>query len=119
GQPWLVNALAYQACFRDVTDRTQPISLEVMERSRNTLILRQDTHLDVLINRLKEPRVRTIIDAIISSKNYLIGATSDDIKYAEDLGLIRKSEKDFLIANPIYQEILPRALTAILQRNLH
>ena len=26
GQPWLVNALAYQACFRDITDRTQPIT---------------------------------------------------------------------------------------------
>ena len=23
GQPWLVNALAYQGCFRDVTDRAQ------------------------------------------------------------------------------------------------
>ncbi|MBM3893899.1 AAA family ATPase, partial [Candidatus Dependentiae bacterium] len=40
GQPWLVNALAYQACFRDVVDRSQPITLEVMERSRETLVLR-------------------------------------------------------------------------------
>ena len=38
GQPWLVNALAYQAGFRDVTDRTQPISLEVMQRAKETLV---------------------------------------------------------------------------------
>ena len=47
GQPWLVNALAYQACFRDVTDRSQPITKEVIERSKETLIRRRDTHIDV------------------------------------------------------------------------
>src|SRR5262249_1015095 len=58
GQPWLVNALAYQACFRDVLDRSRPITKEVIERSKETLILRRDTHIDVLVDRLGEPRVR-------------------------------------------------------------
>ncbi|MEP6802903.1 MAG: ATP-binding protein, partial [Flavobacterium sp.] len=39
GQPWLVNALAYQACFRDVTDRTQAITKEIIERAKDVLIL--------------------------------------------------------------------------------
>ncbi|MEI6791063.1 MAG: AAA-like domain-containing protein, partial [Myxococcaceae bacterium] len=65
GQPWLVNAMAYQACFEDIKDRTQPITKEVFERARDTLIARRDTHLDVLIDRLKEPRVHRVISAIL------------------------------------------------------
>ena len=34
GQPWLVNALAYQACFRDVQDRSEIITKEVLEKAR-------------------------------------------------------------------------------------
>lgn len=57
GQPWLVNALAYQSCFRDVTDRSIKITKEALERATDQLILRRDTHLDVLLDRLKEERV--------------------------------------------------------------
>src|SRR5579871_6464184 len=63
GQPWLVNALAYQACFKDITDRTHIITKEIIDRAKEELILRRDTHIDVLVNRLEEPRVRNIIDA--------------------------------------------------------
>src|SRR5436190_12177134 len=66
GQPWLVNALAYQACFRDITDRSKIITKEIIEQAKETLILRRDTHIDVLVDRLAEPRVRNIIDAIIA-----------------------------------------------------
>lgn len=47
GQPWLTNAIAYQACFRDVLDRSITITKEILEKARETLIKRQDTHLDV------------------------------------------------------------------------
>lgn len=65
GQPWLVNALADQATTREVPDRSNPIDKEAMVRARDALILRHDTHLDVLIDRLKEERIANIIDAII------------------------------------------------------
>ena len=60
GQPWLVNALGHQACFKDVTDRSKSITKEIIDRARETLILRCDTDIDVLMNRLKEPRVHAI-----------------------------------------------------------
>lgn len=112
GQPWLVNALAYQSCFRDVTDRSQPITKEVMERAKEQLILRQDTHINALVDRLNEPRVRNIIDAIISGTEpaYL---NPDDLQYVRDLGLLK--EDSWEIANPIYQQVIPRALTAMIQ----
>ncbi len=116
GQPWLVNALAYQACFRDVTDRSQPITKEVIERAKEILIKRCDTHIDQLIHKLQEPRVRTIIDAIIGAQSDLTTFPFDDVQYVRDLGLIKPNSFD--IANPIYQEIIPRALAQTTQERI-
>ncbi|MFM7191706.1 MAG: ATP-binding protein, partial [Microcystaceae cyanobacterium] len=60
GQPWLVNALARQATEFLVTDRTQPITREIIDQAKEILIQRQDTHLDSLAERLREERVKTI-----------------------------------------------------------
>jgi hypothetical protein len=118
GQPWLVNALAYQACFKDVTDRTKIITKEIIERAKETLIVQQDTHLDVLIARLNEQRVYAVIDAIISGASENPQFTDDDVKYVVDLGLVKRDAKNIWISNPIYQEILPRALSANFQGKL-
>ncbi|MES2198770.1 MAG: AAA-like domain-containing protein [Chlamydiota bacterium] len=115
GQPWLVNALAYQACFRDVKDRSTPITKEVMEKAREALIKRCDTHMDALLDRLNEPRVRGIIDILLSSSEGP-GFAPDDLQYVRDLGLI--SKKEICIANPIYQEIIPRTLAHTKQEEI-
>lgn len=114
GQPWLVNALAHEACHRDVLDRTQPITKETIEKAKEQLIIRQDTHIDSLLDKLNEERVLGIIDAIISGKSEISTFDVDDVRYVYDLGLIKKDR--FEIANPIYQEIIPRALTSLLQK---
>ncbi|MBM3199147.1 MAG: ATP-binding protein, partial [Chlamydiae bacterium] len=115
GQPWLVNALAYQACFRDVEDRSIPITKEILEQAKESLIKRCDTHLDVLLDRLQEPRVRNIIDAIFSGNEGSL-FPPDDLLYVRDLGLVRKDR--ISIANPIYQEIIPRALAHTKQEEI-
>ena len=115
GQPWLVNALAYQACFRDVEDRSIPITKELMEQAREALIKRCDTHMDALLDRLSELRVRNIIDILLSSSDGP-GFDPDDLQYVRDLGLI--SRKEICIANPIYQEIIPRALAYTRQEEI-
>jgi hypothetical protein len=111
GQPWLVNALAYQACYRDVDDPTKPITKEVIERAKEAIIKRRDTHLDSLIDKLKEPRVRPIIEAIITGETDPGNIQPDDLQYVRDLGLVRSDVLD--IANPIYREIIPRELTSV------
>lgn len=117
GQPWLVNALAQEACFEMQTDRTKPITKDIIERAKEILIRRRDTHIDVLIDRLQEPRVYNIIDAIITG-NIKTSAElkQDDIQYARDLGLIKL--KGLEIANPIYQEVIPRELTYAKQEEM-
>lgn len=116
GQPWLVNALAYQAAFADVMDRSIPITKEVIEKAKNTLIKRRDTHLDSLVDKLRESRVRPIIDAVINGDTDTVDFDSDAVQYVRDLGLIKLTCME--IANPIYQEIIPRELTSILSEGL-
>ena len=92
GQPWLVNALAYEACFEMNTgrDRTQLITLELMKTARERLIQRRDTHLDQLLNKLQEPRVHRIISQILNSDVEVEQYPTDEVQYVEDLGLIKR-----------------------------
>ncbi len=104
GQPWLINALAYQACYRDDNDPHQSITKEMINIAKEAIIKRRDTHLDSLIDKLHEPRVRPIIEAIITGETNPGTIQQDDLQYVRDLGLVRLDKLD--IANPIYREII-------------
>ncbi|MGH6630246.1 MAG: hypothetical protein ACREB3_10995, partial [Burkholderiales bacterium] len=112
GQPWLVNALAYDVCFRrpEGKDRSRPITVELIEQSKETLILRRDTHLHQLAERLKEDRVRRVIEPILMSGLETEKIPPDDIQYVRDLGLIGLGQP-LAISNAIYREVIPRELT--------
>jgi len=120
GQPWLVNALAYEACFdrRAGRDRSRPITAALIDQAKETLILNRVTHLDQLADKLREPRVRRVIEPMLAG-TALDQASEDDIAYLIDLGLCRMAPgKGLTIANPIYREVLPRALTFTPQASL-
>ncbi len=112
GQPWLVNALAYQTCFRDEEgkNRENPITVEMMEKAKNTLIIRRDTHLDQLVDKLKEDRVKRIIEPMLQGIQLPNDVYNDDIEYCQDLGLIKRKSNGLNISNDIYREIIPRVL---------
>jgi hypothetical protein len=113
GQPWLVNALAKEAVEELVVDRTQPITPEVLDAAKEELIRRQDTHLDSLAERLRETRVRRIIEPILAGEA-LPAVPEDDLRYVLDLGLVRRSSLGGLVvANPIYREVIPHSLISV------
>ncbi len=120
GQPWLVNALAYAACFGSKTgrDRSQPITDTQILAAKEQLILDRVTHLDQLADKLREPRVRRVVEPILRGDELDEAATRDDIQYVVDLGLVRRGSEGPQIANPIYREVVPRELTLITQMNL-
>lgn len=121
GQPWLVNALGYEACFRNRAgrDRIQPITQEAIEQAREQLILRRETHLDQLVDKLQEARVQRVIEPLLAG-DVLAGALdTDDVAYAVDLGLIKQERNGALrLANPLYQEVIPRELTWDIQSGM-
>jgi hypothetical protein len=110
GQPWLVNALARQLTEVLVEDRARPITTAHVDDAKEILIRRQDTHLDSLIERLREPRVRAIMEPMLAGDT-LGDIPEDDRRFAVDLGLLRRSESGGLeVANPIYREVIVRTL---------
>lgn len=111
GQPWLVNALAYETCFKLKAgrDRTQPITVELIEQARENLIQRRETHLDQLADKLQEPRVQRVISRLLSGETPDDTIPTDDLLYVQDLGLVTLWPQ-LAIANAIYQEVIPREL---------
>ena len=68
GQPWLVNALAYHACFerREGRDRARPIDADLIDQAKEYLIVNRVTHLDQLADKLRETRVRRVIEPMLA-----------------------------------------------------
>jgi hypothetical protein len=120
GQPWLVNALARQVTFKMLPgrDRKNPITLDMIEEAADQLIISRATHLDQLADKLREPRVRSVLEAIIAGENWTNEPAPDDIQYVIDLGLLRKEDGDYVISNGIYREVIPRELSWVTQVNL-
>ena len=114
GQPWLVNALAYETTFtmRAGRDRSRPITAEMIQQAKENLILRRETHLDQLTDKLKEERVRRVVEPILQGEAVERDFRPDDVQYLVDMGLVRQERAGLLqIANPIYAEIIPRELS--------
>jgi hypothetical protein len=111
GQPWLVNALARQLTEEIAPEPEITITPIMVEEAKEILIRRQDTHLDSLAERLREDRIKVIIEPMLAGLE--LGAIpNEDIQFVQDLGLCRMDPLGGLtIANPIYREVLPRVLT--------
>lgn len=115
GQPWLVNALA-KLCVEEIEeDLAKPILPEHVLEAKETLILRRQTHLGSLAERLREPRVRHVIEPLLAGLPP-DDIPRDDIDFVLDLGLVTRENRSTLqIANPIYKEVIPRELASTAQ----
>jgi hypothetical protein len=78
------------------------------------MIQARETHLDSLGARLRDTRVKWVIQAIITGKTgRLLGRTNPDVEFCMDMGLVDwNTETGFTIANPVYEEILTRYLNS-------
>ena len=118
GQPWLTNALANQIVSIILeNDYSRDITPDMVSEAKNQLIRRRDTHLDCLIDKLKEDRVKSIVQAIINGDNIVFDSLNENITYIRDLGIVtQKSPLKF--ANPIYAEIIPRVMASAFEESL-
>jgi molybdopterin-guanine dinucleotide biosynthesis protein len=117
GQPWLVNAIACEVIMEMLhSDYTQAVTAERVEEAIQTIILRRDTHLDYLLEQLKDERVKNVIEPVIIGG--YVDVTTDDFYYTRDLGLIRVTKEKIEPANPIYAEVIVRTLNFKMQSEL-
>ena len=119
GQPWLVNAIAAEI-IEEICKRNfaLPLSRQMSEDAIQRIILRRDTHIDSLLERLKEKRVQRVIEPMLLGEGYQIEELSDDYQYVSDLGLIRNESGVIRPANPIYAEVIARTLNYNVQQRL-
>jgi hypothetical protein len=119
GQPWLVNALARE-CVEKLLEKdyTQPVTAELMDDAAEVLLRRRDTHIDSLLERLKESRVRRILEPVILGRADAIERLSDDCQYVFDLGILKQEQGAILPANPIYAEVILRTLSYDTQEDM-
>ena len=118
GQPWLVNALAYETCFcgAGAADRSRPVASADVLAAQEALILRRETHLDQLADKLREDRVRRVVEPLLAGAGRT-ESSERDVEYVRDLGLVAQNGP-LRMANPIYAEAVPRELTRMAQEEM-
>jgi len=112
GQPWLVNAVARQIAEKILeSDFSRPVTAEHVGQAVETIIRRRDTHIDSLMERLREKRVQRFVEPVITGEIRGHDTLDDDYQYVLDLGLLRKADKRLIPSNPIYNEVIIRYLS--------
>ena len=113
GQPWLLNALCREVVERMLVPRAETITEAHLGTAKERLVLARATHLDSLVARLHEPRIRRVIEPLLAGDVQTPEGSSwdDDVGFARDLGLVAPTEP-LRVANPIYREVIARVLTA-------
>ena len=120
GQPWLVNAIARE-CVEKIHDFRygETIMADDVETAKETIIRRRDTHVDSLMERLREPRVRRLVEPVIFGGERTLSRDSEDWRFVTDLGLLKENESRELVpANRMYAEIIGRYLTRDVQDDM-
>lgn len=116
GQPWLVNALSAWSVEKTEFNAERTIEEEDINQVQEELILSRTVHLDQLGDKLQEPRVRRVVEPILSGVE-ISNWNQADLAYVRDLGLIAMDDPP-RIANPIYREVVPREITYPVQATI-
>ena len=112
GQPWLVNAIARECVEKIHGFRyDETITAADIETAKETIIRRRDTHVDSLMERLREPRVRRVVEPVIFGGTRTVSSNSEDWRFAVDLGLLREERGVLVPSNRMYAEIIGRYLS--------
>ena len=113
GQPWLVNALASE-CVDKIHDGRydEPITAVDIEAAKEAIIRRRDTHVDSLMDRLREPRVRRVMEPVILGNQLAdLSVNDEDYRFVQDLGLLKEVNGALVPSNRMYAEIIGRYLS--------
>ena len=87
------------------------VTAEDVETAKETIIRRRDTHVDSLMERLREPRVRRVVEPVIFGGERTVSSNSEDWRFVIDLGLLREEKGSLVPANRMYAEIIGRYLS--------
>jgi hypothetical protein len=112
GQPWIVNSLFLRATMRILNEEsTETVSIAHVREAREQMILARETHLDALACRLEDPRIRLVIESLMTGEPNPALGDSEQFRICLDLGLVSIDGGTPQIANPVYREVIARQMT--------
>ena len=112
GQPWIVNSLFKRATLRILDEEsTETVTIEHIREAREQMVMARETHLDALAYRLEDPRVRRVIEFLMTGEADARLAEGESFRLCLDLGLVTIIDGVPSIANPIYREVIARKAT--------
>ncbi|MDR1870637.1 MAG: ATP-binding protein [Deltaproteobacteria bacterium] len=119
GQPWLVNALAYEAVNEILgRDYGPPITAKIINEAVNNLLNRRDVHLDFCRFLLGKPKAQTIIRPMLDLKpspnppsegpnnQSLSHKFKRAYHFCLDMGLIKGDIRSYQPANHLYARLI-------------
>jgi hypothetical protein len=112
GQPWIVNSLFSRATMRVLDeDSRETVTIDHILEAREQMILARETHLDALAYRLEDPRIRRVMETMITGEPDTSLAEGEAFRLCLDLGLVSIIDGTPNVANPMYREVLARQMT--------
>ena len=112
GQPYLVNALARWCVEKIHGERYgETVTAADMHEAKEKIIRERGTHLDSLMERMKEPRVRRVVEPVMLGEMSDFDELQDDVRLVLDMGILKMDGKVLKPANPMYAEIIGRYLS--------
>ncbi|MDR2096372.1 MAG: PD-(D/E)XK nuclease domain-containing protein [Treponema sp.] len=112
GQPWIVNSLFKRAVMRILDEESrETVTIDHVMRAREQMIRARETHLDALAYRLEDPRIRKVMEALLTGEPDAGLAAGEAFRLCLDLGLVTIINGAPSVANPIYREVLAREMT--------
>ncbi|GHU49671.1 hypothetical protein FACS1894200_08540 [Spirochaetia bacterium] len=112
GQPWIVNSLFQRATMRILdADSIETVTVEHIQTARKQMIEARETHLDALAYRLDDPRIRSVMETLMTGEPDPLMAEGEVFRICLDLGLVSAGNAGPSVANPIYREVIARQLT--------
>lgn len=112
GQPWIVNSLFKRATMRVLDENSrETVTIDHIKQAREQMILARETHLDALAVRLENPKIRSVIQSLITGEPDPFLAEGEPFRLCLDLGLVTLENGTPSIANPIYREVIARHIT--------
>ena len=98
-------------CYNHHEDFSKPITFADMDEAKEKIIRERGTHLDSLMERMKEPRVRRIVEPVMLGDDVVFDESEDDVRFVLDLGILKNTGGSLVPANPMYAEIIGRYLS--------
>ncbi|MDR2442468.1 MAG: ATP-binding protein [Deltaproteobacteria bacterium] len=104
GQPWLVNALTFKVVTEFLNyDYSKSITDELVEQAAEAITQGGYPHIDYLMEQSKELRVKRVMKTVIfDNSSFLDDVLDDDKRHVLDLGLIKKVNRTYQPANPLF-----------------